>query len=423
MLVVGGGLSGCCAAIASSRNGARTLVVESLPYIGGNGITGLPLSSFRATGSSRVIVGGIPLELVNRLKHRGAIDVEVEKDDWIFVDCEMLQIELTHMLDEARVEILTHSPLLSVECRDNRISAALFYSKDSLLRYESTVFIDASGDAQLARMAGLPTPMGRQRDGKTQSMTLMFTLGGIDEERMMPWMETIVRWEELRPIYQWRNPRSGPALSGGFPIPGKKGVWSFNVTRMFVDKGTDHRLLTKAEKEGRYQIEEFVEHFLRPHIPGYEKCYITQIACRVGVRETRRIVGLYELQEEDLISLRKFPDSIACNSYPVDIHSPDSGATKWEAKVFPVGGYYTIPYRSLVASGLENLLSCGRCLSASHEALSAVRVLSAAMATGEAAGTAAAMSVAQQKSPSSLDIQNLRRTLRNQRAIVDGDSQ
>jgi len=420
VLVVGGGLSGCCAAIAASRSGAKTLLAESLPYIGGNGTTGLPISSFRAANNPRLVVGGIPLELLLRLKKKGALQSNLDQVDWICLDYERLQIEMTHMLDEAGVEMITHAPLVSVEHHERRLNAALLYSKDSLLRYEAKVFVDSSGDAQLANLAGLPTPVGRQRDSKTQPMTLMFTLGGIEDKHLMSWAETALKWEELRTKRGgWLNPRLGPALSGGFPIPGKPGVWSFNVTRIIVDKGTDSRLLTQAEKQGRYQVEEFVESFLRPHIPGYEKCYLTQIAGRVGVRETRRIVGHYELQKSDLVAQRKFSDAIACNSYPVDIHSPDGGSTHYEEGSFPNGAYYTIPYGCLVARDADNLLASGRCLSASHEALAAVRVLSAAMATGEAAGTAAALCSQNGQIASKIDRDILRGRLREQNAIVD----
>ena len=238
VLIVGGGLSGCCAAIAAARTGAKTLLAESLPYIGGNGTTGLPISSFRAANEQRLVVGGIPLELMQRLKKKGAFAADISQTDWLCIDAEQLQIELTHLFDEAGVEILTYAPLVSVERHERRLSAALFLSKDCLLRYEAKIFIDSTGDAQLAHLAGLPTPMGRQRDGKTQPMTLMFTLGGIDEEHVMPWGEAARKWEELRGERGWLNPRTGPALSGPFPLPGKPGVWSFNVTRIIVDKGT-----------------------------------------------------------------------------------------------------------------------------------------------------------------------------------------
>ena len=225
-------------------------------------------------------------------------------------------------------------------------------------------------------------------------------------------------WDKLGSVKPWRNPRSGSALSWPTRIPGRPNELSWNVTRILVEKGTDARFLTKAEIEGRMQIQEFVEDFLRPHVPGFRNCTLSSIGRQIGVRETRRIEGEYELQAEDLLNCRKFPDAIACNSYPIDIHSPDGGATEYRENLLSHGGYYTIPYRSLVASGMDNLLACGRCLSASHEALSAVRILSAAMATGEAAGTAAALCAAGHGAARDLDIAQLRKKLIEAGAFV-----
>ncbi|QYY35447.1 FAD-dependent oxidoreductase [Ruficoccus sp. ZRK36] len=418
VIVVGGGLAGCVAAVASARNGARTLLAEAMPYLGGNSTTGLPLATFRTAHAPELAVAGIPLELMDRLSKRGAFTRDVREEDWLPVDCEALQIELTHLLDEAGVELITHAPLLHLGREDGHLRVADFYSKDGVLRTRAKCFVDASGDAQVARLAGLPTPMGRQRDGKTQAMTLVFTLGGVAKEKMS-WDEIQQTWDRLRAEGKnWRNPRDGTALSGAQEVPGKPGVYMMNVTRILVDKGTDSRQLAQAEKEGRYQIEEFIEEFLRPHIRGYENCYLTQIGWKIGVRETRRIQGQYVLQAEDLTSCKVFDDAIACNSYPVDIHSPDGGATLYNHRFLPEGAYYTIPFRSLVAEGENNLLACGRCASASHEALAAVRVLPAAMATGQAAGTAAALACDLPGVIDGLDIAHLRETLAAQGAII-----
>jgi len=418
VIVVGGGLSGCCAAIASARSGARTLLAEALPYFGGNGLVGLPISSYNAAFSEKRVVGGIPWELHQRLAAKGAIATWPDNpEDWQLVDCEQLQFELTHLFDEAGVELLSHSPLLAVEKTGTRLTSAVFYNKETLLRYTAKVFVDSTGDAQVAALAGLPTPMGRARDGKTQPMTMTFQLGGVDGSRKPRWGEVNALWRRLAKETPWLNPRDGGCAASA--IPGKPGVYFFNVTRVLVDKGTDHRQLTQAEKIGRYQVEEYIEKFLRPHIPGFEKCYLTQLGCRIGVRETRRIVGLHELTAEELRAQTRFPDSIACNSYPVDIHSPDGGSTHFEHGKFQPGAYYTIPYRSLVARDADNLLASGRCLSASHEALAAIRVLSAAMATGEAAGTAAALCIGQKCDPSALDSALLRARLAASQAIID----
>ena len=417
VIVIGGGLSGCCAAIASARTGARTLLAEALPYFGGNGLVGLPISSYNAAFSPHRVVGGIPWEIHQRLAAKGAIETWPDNpEDWQLVDCERLQFELTHLFDEAGVHLLSHSPLLAVEKTGSRLTSAVFYNKETPLRYTAKIFVDSTGDAQVASLAGLPTPMGRQRDGKTQPMTMTFQLGGVDGTRKPRWGEVNALWRRLAKDNPWINPRDGGCAASA--IPGKPGVYFFNVTRVLVDKGTDNRQLTQAEKIGRYQVEEYIEKFLRPHVAGFEKCYLTQLGCRIGVRETRRIVGHYELTAADLRAETRFPDAVACNSYPVDIHSPDGGSTHFEHGKFRPGAYYTIPYRSLVARDADNLLASGRCLSASHEALAAVRVLSAAMATGEAAATAAGLGIRESVAPAALDPAVLRSCLTANGAIT-----
>jgi len=420
--VIGGGLSGVCAAVAASRQGAQTVLVESRPFVGGNGTIGLPITSFRAKGSLPIVVEGLPRELLERTRAKGGFAGNLETDDWMPIDCEKLQIVLTEILEESGVEVICHSPLLSVHRSNGHIESLSLLGKDDPFSLHAKIFVDASGDAALAYKAGLTTPMGRSRDGRTQPMTLTFSTGAVETKAFFEAGGPKILgplWDELRASKPWRNPRQGSALSWPTEIPGRPAELAWNVTRILVEKGTDARLLTKAEMEGRLQIQEFVEEFLRPHIPGFAHCYISQIGKQIGVRETRRITGEYELQTKDLLDCRKFPDSIACNSYPVDIHSPDGGSTEYRHHSLPEGEYYTIPYRSLVAAGTDNLLASGRCISASHEALSAIRVLSAAMATGQAAGTAASLCIAETTPARSLDPSRLRQTLIRAGAIVD----
>lgn len=392
-----------------------------MTFVGGNGATGLPITTYCAAGARPPrVVAGIPEEILERLRRCGGFDSDLDRDDWMAVDSDRLQIVLAQMLDDAGVTLLCHSPLLAVHRDGGALRHVIVLGKDDPRAYGGSCFVDCSGDASLAYKAGLPTPMGRARDGRTQPMTLTFDVADVDEQTFADFggcAAMAKRWDDLRPMMQWRNPRS--ALSCPTFIPGRHGYASFNVTRILVEKGTDARQLTDAEREGRYQIEEFVDRFLRVHVPGFERCWLARIAGRIGVRETRRITGEYELQVNDIIGCRKFDDAIACNSYPVDIHSPTDGQTQYDHTQIAVGEYYTIPYRSLVARDVDNLLAAGRCLSASHEAQAAVRVLSCAMPMGQAAGVAAAMVAATGTPARLLSVQDLRQALRAQGAIVE----
>ncbi|MCF7847761.1 MAG: FAD-dependent oxidoreductase [Kiritimatiellales bacterium] len=422
VMVIGGGLAGICAALAAARGGAKTLLAESLPYIGGNATTGLPLSTFRTRNSPPVVVGGIPREIVEAVRALGGVSSDPAQTNWTRINGDLLQLALTQLLDDAGVTLLCHSPLIHAIRNEQRITHAAFCGPGQCAAYSARYFVDASGDAALAEKAGLHPVMGRARDGNTQPMTLTFDVGGIDQERFQTAGGGALmcrRFEELRQEMKWRNPRQGPHLSFPNFIPGRPGYASFNVTRILVHKGTDSRQLTAAEREGRYQVAEFLFRFLKPHIPGFEGAWLARIAHRVGVRETRRIQGEYELQAQDLLSCTKFDDSIACNAYPIDIHSPDGGSSDYHADIMKPGQYYTIPYRALVARNISNLLAAGRCISATHEALAAVRVFGCAMPVGEAAGTAAALCAAKGCAARDLGRDQLRRLLKANGAIID----
>ncbi len=420
--VVGGGLAGVVAAIASARTGASTLLAEALAFPGGNGTIGLPLTSFRARNALPVVVRGVALEMLERLRLRGGCASDPEVNDWMPIDCEQLQLLIGEMLAESGVTLLCQAPLFSAAREGGRITRVAFLCRGSLVVCEAACYVDASGDAALAASAGVPTPMGRARDGLVQPMTLTFATREVDIAAFRAAGGAALLgplWEKLRPEAAWRNPRSGASLSWPTEIPGRPGELSWNVTRILVGKGMHPSQLAQAELEGRRQVEEFIERFLRPHVPGFAACRLSSIGKQVGVRETRRIEGEYELTPEDLLACRKFPDAVAYNSYPIDIHSPDGGGTRYETAEIPEGGYYSIPLRSLIARGVENLFAAGRCICASHEALAAVRVLSAAMATGQAAGTAAALCAREGTAAQDLDARKLRATLKAAGAFID----
>jgi len=195
----------------------------------------------------------------------------------------------------------------------------------------------------------------------------------------------------------------------------RKGEIHFNTTRVIMVDGTKAKDLTYAEVEARRQMVELVK-FLREKVPGFKNAYLLTSGVQIGVRETRRIIGEYILTGSDIIRARKFKDSIARGSYPIDIHNPTGEGTV--IKRLPPGEFYDIPYRCLVPKKVDNLLVAGRCISSTHEAQAAVRVMPIVVAIGQAAGTAAALAVKLNVYPRKINVSSLQETLKKQGVIL-----
>jgi hypothetical protein len=287
-------------------------------------------------------------------------------------------------------------------------------------------YIDCTGDADVAFTAGVPTDKGND-DGGLQPPTLMFCLAGVDTDKLRhaiaghpktymtdfipnQYFELnrqfiVVGLKELIKEAQAKGLRIKTERT--IIITGlKPGEAWINMTRMAGVDGTDPRSLTAGEIEGRAQIPDIVK-YLVEYVPGFENCYFTKTAPFLGIRETRRIVGHYVMDRNDVLACRHFEDAIAVASYPIDIHRPtDQGCTlEWS------GDCYDISYRSLVPLEVDNLLVAGRCISTTHEAMAAIRVMATCMAMGEAAGRAAVQCVQENRRPEDVDIAVLQQEL------------
>jgi hypothetical protein len=249
-----------------------------------------------------------------------------------------------------------------------------------------------------------------------QPMTLMFGIGGIDKKAFQEWggyHRMTELWKGMSE--KFRNPRKQDFAHFWGP-DSRSGEWAFNATRVLAADGSDSVSLSAAEAEGRRQVFEMIDAFLKPHVPGFEGAFVSWTAPKIGVRETRRIVGAYTLTRDDIWNFVSFDDAICHGSYPIDVHSPTGSDTEFPHDHFYGGRHWSIPYRSLVPLNVRNLLVGGRCLSSEHEALAAVRVMANTMATGEAAGTAIALAQKVGIDPADLDPQVLRTQLRAQGA-------
>ena len=399
VLVAGSGSAGFAAAIAAARTGATVTLIESAGYLGGNMASGLPIIGCH--DGKKQVVKGIFDELIQRLTEYGGAEGDPAETTVQNIDPEKIKIIITRMLAEAGVQVRLHTMLVGVQTDGTRITHAIVEQKGGREALTAAYFVDTSGDGDLAAFAGVPFEIGRKEDGKTQACTLMFAVGGIDTQRFAQWGDGSeeTAFKKLVEVYQqvssannFQNPRR-TSLSDLWGVRSRTGERTFNATRVMDILGSDSRGLSTAGINVREQLWEFLEIFLKPNVPGFEQSYIAWSAAKIGVRETRRIMGEYLLNKTDILEFKKFPDTICCGSYPIDVHLPATGGkeTTFTPDHFYGGRYWTIPYRSLVPQKIDNLWVAGRCLSATHLALSAVRCMANTLGMGQAAGTAAAL--------------------------------
>ncbi|MGH3342804.1 MAG: FAD-dependent oxidoreductase [Carbonactinosporaceae bacterium] len=436
VLVAGGGPAGIAAAVAAARRGARTALVERFGYLGGNltaGLVGPCMTSYSLDGSHQ-LVRGVFDEFVRRMEALGgAIHPSKTRagdaysgfivyghDKVTPFEPEAAKTVAMEMCLEAGVRLLLHTFVVDVTSENGRIMGLVCASKSGLHVQPSTVVVDCTADADVSSRSGANTVYGRDDDGLAQPMTVFFRVAGVDDERVEEYVAS--HPADIRPF---ASIVEKARAEGRFPAPRRgvgmyktlrPGVWRINTTRILGRDGTDSAELTAAEIEGRRQVVELVR-FFRQNLPGLEDCELLDTASTVGVRESRRVLGDYVLTLEDLQAGRHFDDVIALCAYPVDIHDP-TGSGGGADDSFGTANVYEIPYRCLLPRDIENLLVAGRCVSATHEALAAIRVMPPSFAMGEAAGTAAALAVDNELSPRLLAVGELQRALLEQGAYL-----
>lgn len=417
--VCGGGPAGMIAAIAAARSGAKVALVERYAFLGGMATMGYvaPISEFAFNGER--VIGGIPWEFVQRLEAMGGAFVEWPKGNVDF-DIELYKLCAQRMLLEAGVELFMHSSLIGCEMEGKRLCSVIIENKNGLESIEAGRFIDATGDGDLAWMAGVP--MQSNPDGDVQPSSYCFVLSGVDTQ------------SEMMKRYMYHSGKKGSsqctpvrerllkAKEKGADLPDFGGPWfnsvmhegsvAVNITRAAADS-TDNRDFTRAECRLREDIFRFTE-ALRRYVPEFRNCYVSSTAPQAGIRESRRILGVHTVTAEEYVSGVKYEDSISRGAHQIDMHaSKGSGQVliKLEQAAY-------VPYRALVASGFPNLIVAGRCISADRKALASLRVQASCMGIGQAAGVAAAQSLSQGCSVQDIDISALTSKLRSMGAFI-----
>jgi hypothetical protein len=436
VLVVGGGPSGLIAAQAAAEDGLSVMLIESRSFVGGNMTIGLPILGFLGQKGNQIIKG-IPQKFIDRLKERGAASEHLPCPlhmSLTLVEQEAVKNVGLEMLMDAGVEVLLYVFFAGIIKEGNSVKGVIIESKSGREAILAKTIIDCTGDADVAFRAGVECEYGNEAGG-VQPPTLMFCMGNVDTEKLRlsiaeeprTYLTDFIPAEYFGQNNQFivvgMRSLMEKARENGFDLPVERTiiitglregeVW-INMTRVNGVNGTDPKSLTFGEKEGRRQIED-IQRYLIEYVPGFENGHFTKMAPFLGIRETRRIVGKYVLTSDDILGCKRFDDAIAVASYPLDIHHPEGGGCTltW------CGDCYDIPYRSLIPADVENLIVAGRCISSTHEAMSAIRVMAPCMAMGEAAGRAAKLAIRNNVAPSALDVQLLRAELREKGAFLN----
>ena len=420
VLVIGGGPAGVGAAFAAARLGQHVLIAEQFNCLGGVATAGGHghMSILSANASPTRVVGGIPYEVCKRIAGEG---YGILKSHGVWFEVEGLKFIYDKMAKECGAEVLYHTFFCEAITEGGKVTGAIVQNKSGRCAIHAKHVIDCTGDGDVAASAGAPFEIGRPADHRCQPVTLMFTIGGVDWPRVEKWRTDYAMthvWEQaiangdMEPFQKtimgfWWTPTR----------PDQVGINFTHISRIDASKAED---LSAATIEGRRQAWQCIGVF-RKYVPGMEKCYMDSTPNTIGLRESRRILGDLVLTEQDMRAERTWPDSIGYGSFFIDIHNldgPGMSETVWRPKP---GFKYQIPYRILVPRQIENLLVAGRCVSVTHIALGSIRVMVQCMLTGEAAGTAAALSIRQNTAPRKLDVTLLQEQLRAQGNVLNED--
>lgn len=431
VVVLGGGPAGLLAAASAARNGASVLLVERYGFLGGMG-TAAGVSNFcglhaNVHGTIRQVVHGMTDELLDRMRALDGLNephLILGKIHAQAYDISAFKCAADGLLRDSGAGVLFHALATGMaRGADGDVDTLFLETKSGRRAVRGRVFIDCSGDADLAAWAGLPFEKGDAHGGMLYP-TLMFKVGNVDGARAQEAWKTIPALMDAA------------AASGEFTFPRRGAIvrpqkhdyeWRVNVTQLAdadggAADGTDAESLSAGELEGRRQIVQYLA-FLRAKVPGFEQAYVLDIAPQLGIRETRRIVGEYMLTQDDVLGCADFDDSIGVNGWPLEMHM--AGDVKWLWPPIPESrGYNQLPYRMMLprrgAGAARNVLVAGRCASMTHEGQSAARVSGSCFAMGEAAGAAAALALKAGTLPAELPVAVLQARLREQGAFLGG---
>jgi glycine/D-amino acid oxidase-like deaminating enzyme len=428
VVVVGSGAAGSTAAIAAARHGAQVLLVEKLPFLGGNSTAVLDtFYGFYTPGERPIkVVAGIGDDVVEGLRALGRV---VERPNTygagtgVTYLAEHLKVVWEGLVTGAGARVLLHSFVQDVEVSDGRVETLLVATKAGLRTVEARVVVDASGDADVCHHAGFSYELAGELD-PAQTLTTTFRMVNVDQERRKTVPKD--RFHELMAEAAESGDYDLPRREGSDHITPVDGMTATIMTRIdhverdasgMVLNASDPDVLTRAEMEGRRQALEYAR-FLVDRVPGYENASLIALSSQIGIRETRRVHGDYRVTRDDVLSARQFDDQVGLCGAPIEDHQPGTG-TMWE--YLPEGSAVGIPLRSLIPGDGVNVLTAGRCFSATHDAHASIRSMAQCMAMGQAAGTVAAMAAEKDGLVREVHFDQVRERLAQDGAILEID--
>lgn len=445
VVVIGAGPGGLAAAISAARQGVSVLLVERMGYLGGCLAMGLPLLGY-FDAQERYVTGGFAQELVDRLARKGATTghrICPMHNSTTIIDPSVAKIVCFEMAIEAGVRLLLHSELADVEMCDGVIRSVTLAGKGERICVTGKVFIDGTGDGDLASMSGARYDKGQEGTGEMQSPTLTFDLGGVELEKLFDYLDAhpgdfeYCDSMEVKPGYNTAHLRSDrnhvfigmretvARLKAEGKCPIKRDTLIYinqmnpghvliNSIRILDFDGSDVESLTAGEMESYLAILPLIT-MLREHIPGFENCYLSHINPVIGVRESRRIRGMRTLRAEAVLAGEIPEDSICLGAFKIDIHAGATDQTIFKYLDHPYG----IPYGCTVSADVPNLMMTGRCISVDAVAFGSVRIMPTCMAVGQGAGVGAALAVKQEIPLGSVDVCRIREILRRNGAVLE----
>jgi len=411
LVVVGGGSAGMAAAVTAARAGLRTVLVEEAPFLGGMS-TGGAVGTFcgffvrEPSGNFTQLLGGFPLEVLDRLRASGHCYGPVPFKTTAavpYVPWGLKTLYDTLVRAESMLTVYLYAHCVRAIVHDDVIAAIVVATRSGHMAMRAPYFVDASGDATLAAVAGETV----DKAAELQYPSMMFYLQHVDLDRLAPHLF------ELNDLLERHFATEGlPRRSGNLIPTGRPGELLVAMSRIAIDgrplDGGDAAELTLGEMLGRDQAERCAV-FLRRHMPGCEGAFVSDSAPRLGLRETRRIRGRYALSADDVLGGRRFEDGVCRAAWPIELHVPD-GRTEW--RFLDDGLWYTVPYRYLLPHRVRNLVVAGRCISATREGFASVRVIGPCMGQGQAAALAVDVARADGRSLPEVDPDALRARLR-----------